>query len=65
MIGWQSTDDTERLVAANTLQTGTVKVPRQKGANPATLPLEYACFPDAAGKPYYWDLAGPARGALV
>lgn len=65
MLGWQSQDDTERLVFENCLQTGNLTTPRKKGADVATLPVEYKAFPNASGDPFRWDLAGAARGALI
>src|SRR5262245_1882643 len=58
MIGWQSTDDKERIVAANCLQIGSITTNRRKGADNATLQLEFKFFPDGAGEPFYWDFAG-------
>lgn len=62
MLGWQSQDDTERLVFANAFQTGTVTMSRKKGADVATLPLEYKAFPDGNGDPFIYDSAGTVRG---
>lgn len=58
MIGWQSTDDTERIVGPNCLQIGSMTVPRKKGADVASMSLEFKLFPDATGEPYYHDFAG-------
>jgi uncharacterized membrane protein len=63
MIGWQSTDDTERLVAQVALQIGSLSVKRDKGAKIATLMLEYKFFPDSNGDPFIYDVAGATRGA--
>lgn len=62
MIGWQSTDDTERIVAENAFQIGSLKTSRKKGADVGTYQLEYKFFPNASGKPYRHDFAGAARG---
>jgi hypothetical protein len=61
MIGWQSSDDTERIVAANAIQIGSLSVKRDKGAKIATYALEYKFFPDANGDPFVSDFAGSAR----
>jgi hypothetical protein len=58
MIGWQSTDDTERIVGPNVMQIGSMTVNRKKGADVATMTLEFKLFPDATGEPYYHDFAG-------
>jgi len=63
MIGWQSTDDTERWVAPVALQIGNLAIKRDKGAKIATLALEYKFFPDGSGNPFYQDMAGATRGA--
>lgn len=62
MIGWQATDDTERIVGPNCLQIGSMTVSRKKGADVATMSLEFKLFPDASGEPYYHDFAGATRG---
>jgi hypothetical protein len=61
-IGWQGTDDTERIIATNCLMIGSLKVNRRKGAKVATLALDYKFFPDAStGKPYKHFFAGDIR----
>lgn len=60
-IGWQSQDDTERIVAFNAFQIGSLSVSRKKGADVATMALEFKFFPDASGKPYYHYFAGSGR----
>jgi len=62
MIGWQSTDDTERIVGQNAFQIGSIEIGRHKGADVATMSLEFKLFPDTNGDPFIWDLAGTARG---
>jgi len=62
MLGWQSTDDTERVVIESAYQIGSLAISRKKGADVATLPLEYKCFPNAAGDPFAYDSAGVPRG---
>jgi hypothetical protein len=61
MIGWQSTDDTERIVAANAFQIGTLEVGRHKGEDVATLKVQFKLFPDSNGDPIAWDFAGATR----
>lgn len=61
MIGWQATDDTERIVGPNVLQIGSMTVNRKKGADVATMTLEFKLFPDATGEPYYHYFAGTGR----
>jgi hypothetical protein len=62
MIGWQSTDDTERMTAAVALQIGSLSVKRDKGAKIATYALEYKFFPDSNGQPFVETFASAARG---
>jgi hypothetical protein len=61
MIGWQATDDTERIVAQVALQIGSLAVKRDKGAKIATYMLDYKFFPDSNGDPFIYDEAGAAR----
>lgn len=62
MIGWQATDDGERIVAENAYQIGGLKVNRRKGAKVATLTAQYKLFPNASGDPWRHDFAGAIRG---
>jgi hypothetical protein len=62
MLGWESTDNTERLVAQQAFQIGSMSVNRKKGADNATLPLEFRFEPDSNGDPFLYDTAGPLRG---
>jgi len=62
MIGWQSTDDQERIVGQDALQIGSLSIPRRKGADVAVLEVEFKLFPDSNGDPFLWDFAGAGRG---
>lgn len=62
MIGWESTDNTERIILPQAFQVGNVQIARKKGADNATLPLEWRGEPDASGFPYYHYSAGTLRG---
>lgn len=62
MIGWESQDNTERLVFEQAFQTGTLTIARKKGAENATLPVEFTAEIPASGFPYrHWG-AGASRG---
>ena len=62
MIGWESQDNTERLVMEQCLQTGVIKMSRQKGSANATIPVEFHAELPASGFPFrYWS-AGTIRG---
>ncbi|MEU7170307.1 hypothetical protein ABZ949_02300 [Micromonospora tulbaghiae] len=62
MIGWESTDVTERIVAQQAFQVGSLSIARRKGADNASLPVEFKFEPDANGDPFtYWS-AGALRG---
>lgn len=63
MIGWESEDHTERLVAYQCFNTGTVSITRRKGAEKATLPLEFSLEAPASGLPFKYLTAGAVRGA--
>jgi len=61
-IGWESTDNTERLVMEQAFQIGSLAISRNKGAsNNATLPLEFRGEVAASGFPFQYFTAGTAR----
>lgn len=63
MIGWESTDATERMVAYQCFQQGSLKVKRRKGADKATLPLEFLVEQPGTGTdPFNYFTAGVTRG---
>lgn len=62
MIGWESTDNTERLILPQAFQIGSLTVNRRKGAENASLPVEFRAEPDGSGNPFYWYAAGTTRG---
>jgi hypothetical protein len=62
MIGWESQDATERLICYQTINTGQVAISRKKGADVASLPVEFSLEIPAAGIPFKYSTAGVARG---
>lgn len=62
MIGWESQDSTERLYAEQAFQTGSLTIARKKGADNASLPLEWRFEPAADGQPFHYITAGTIRG---
>lgn len=62
MIGWESTDSTERLILPQAFQTGSLTINRRKGADNASFPLEWAAEIDGSGNPFYVYTAGTVRG---
>lgn len=62
MIGWEAQDSTERLVLFQAFQTGDVNISRQKGANKATLPVEYRAEKPSGNPPFKYWTAGTIRG---
>lgn len=62
MIGWESQDGTERLIAYQTFNTGQVSVNRRKGAAKATFPVEFSLEVPASGLPFKYLTAGTIRG---
>jgi hypothetical protein len=62
MIGWESQDNTERLVMEQAFQVGSLTISRQKGNDNATLPVEFRAEIPASGFPYRHYFAGVARG---
>lgn len=61
MIGWESQDSTERLVAYQCYNTGAVSIARRKGNAKATIPVEYALEVPSSGQPFNYYTAGVAR----
>jgi hypothetical protein len=62
MIGWEATDNTERLIMEQCFQTGSLAIQRQKGASNATLPVEFTAELPASGFPFRYYTAGTLRG---
>jgi hypothetical protein len=62
MIGWEAQDNTERLVFEQAFQTGSLAVARKKGADNATMPVEWSAELPASGFIYRKFTAGVARG---
>lgn len=61
-LGWESTDNTERYVAQQAFQTGSLTIARRKGADNASMPVEFRFEPDSSGQPISFFNAGAARG---
>ena len=63
MIGWESTDNTERVVAEQTFQAGSLTISRKKGAANASLAgLSFMFEPNADGDPFTYYSCGTVRG---
>jgi hypothetical protein len=62
MIGWEAQDNTERLVFEQAFQVGSLAVARKKGADNATLPVEFRGEVAASGFPFQYFTAGTLRG---
>jgi len=64
MIGWESRDNTERIILPAAFQIGRISITRNKGgANKAGLPFKWmAETPTSASDPYLYYTAGVARG---
>lgn len=62
MVGWESEDNTERLVMEQAFQVGSLTISRQKGNDNATLPVEFRAEIPSSGFPYRHYFAGTARG---
>lgn|SRR5512135_86624 len=62
MIGWESNDNTERLVMEQAFQAGTLTIARRKGADNAGLALEFHAELPSSGFPFQHYFAGTARG---
>jgi hypothetical protein len=62
MVGWEAQASDERLVMYQCFQTGDVNIARRKGANKATLPVEYRAEKPSGLPPFKYWAAGTARG---
>lgn len=62
MIGWQSEDNSVRFVGYQVLQVGELSIPFKKGADKATLSIEWR-LEKPVGVPYNLYLAGTGRAA--
>lgn len=60
-VGWESNDNTERMVMEQAFQAGSLTVTRQKGKSNAELPLEWHAEIAASGQPFQYWTAGTAR----
>jgi hypothetical protein len=61
-LGWESQDNTERLIALQCFQSGTIQVQRRKGADNASIPVEFKFETDSFGDPFRYETAGTLRG---
>lgn len=61
MLGWQSEDDTVRFVGFQVLQVGDLSVAFRKGADKATLAIEWKMEKPTASQPWKMYLAGADR----
>lgn len=62
MIGWESTDGTERLIGYQCFQSGEITPARRKGAEKATLSAEFTFEKPAGSPPFGYWTAGSKRG---
>jgi hypothetical protein len=62
MVGWESQDNTERLVMEQAFNAGTLTVARKKGADNAGVTLEFHAELPGSGNPFIYYAAGAARG---
>lgn len=62
MIGWESTDNTERLIIEQAFQVGNVSISRRRGADNASIPCEFRAEVAPSGDPFRYETAGALRG---
>jgi hypothetical protein len=62
MVGWESQDNTERLIMEQAFNAGTLTIGRHKGAANAGITLEFHAELPASGNPFIYYTAGAARG---
>lgn len=58
MVGWEAQDSTERLIAYQCFNTGSVEIARRKGAARPSIPVEFALEVPSAGQPFKYIAAG-------
>lgn len=61
MIAWESQDATERLIAYQCFNTGSLSIGRRKGAAKATLNAEFSLEVPSSGNPFKYLTAGVSR----
>ena len=61
MIGWESNDNTERLVLEQCFQARTITIDRRKGSNNAGATMEFHAELPSSGFPFQHFFAGAAR----
>ena len=61
MIGWESQDSTERLIAYQCFNTAGISIARRKGAAKANIPVEFALELPLSGDPFKYVTAGVDR----
>lgn len=61
MVGFEAEDHTERWIFRQVLQTGDTTITRQKGANNATIAMEYTLEKPATGSKLFKAILATAR----
>jgi hypothetical protein len=61
-IGWESQDGTERLIAEQCFQVGSLTLSRKKGSSNASLPVEFRFEVPSSGFVFRYYTAGVVRG---
>lgn len=61
MLGWESTANDERILAEQCFQTGSITIARKKGADHASIPVEFRFEIAASGDPFRYETAGTIR----
>jgi|SRR4051812_23434442 hypothetical protein len=64
MVGWESTDATERLYFNQCFNTGQVSIARRKGADNANISMEFSLEQPATGNIFDYEAAGVARAGV-
>jgi hypothetical protein len=61
MLGWEATANDERIIAEQCFQVGTITIARRKGAEHASIPVEFRFEVAASGDPFRYETAGTIR----
>jgi hypothetical protein len=61
MVGWESLDNTLRMIGYQTISSGTIKSANKKAPNNASIPVVLNFEVPSSGNPFQWWSAGTSR----
>jgi hypothetical protein len=63
MIGWESLDNTVRLICRQVINASAIEIGFRKGADKSLIPMEFQFEVPVGAQPFKWGFAGATRGA--